>query len=418
MLCEKNDCTGCMACFSVCTEHAVSMKEAAEGFLYPVIDARICKKCGKCSSVCPMLNSSEKKGGYTQKSYAAYSKNRKIRRSSSSGGIFSEIANSIIDRNGIVFGAAFNENFSVCHVGIDTKDNLRLLRGSKYVQSNINNSYIRAEQYLNKKRAVLFSGTPCQIAGLYSYLNCNHETLYTIDLVCHGVPSPLIFFEYKKWLEKKHGKLIDYFFRDKKWSWQRFNIKADFYVESPDVKNLTNRYLGTWEEDPYMRGFLRDYYLRKSCHVCRYAKIDRTADITLADFWGYRDTGKTFKERDKGISLVLVNTSRGEQLFKEIKERICCIEAPISWAVKGNRALSSCFPPAELRGEFWADFNNKGFEYLIEKYLYSEKIPFSGKILYKHGKYSPVYFFVFNMERIIRKLKELFSFIKKRGMWN
>jgi len=396
MVCNKNECRGCMACLAVCNENAIHKEKDNEGFLYPVIDDIKCKKCKKCLNICPVLNPVFNEKRNIKKCYAAYSRNIQIQRDSSSGGLFSEIASSILEQNGVIFGAAFTDSFNVCHIDIDTNDALHLLRGSKYVQSDINNCYLRIKQYLENNRKVLFSGTPCQIAGLYAYLNKEFDLLYTIDIVCHGTPSPLIFFEYKNWLEKKYGKMISFSFRDKKYSWKRFNIKAVMEQKT---------YYGTWEEDPYMRGFLRDYYLRMSCHSCKYAVPHRLADITLADFWGYKSRRGKFRDQDNGMSMVLINTIHGECLFDSTKRRIHYIETPLSEAINGNRALSSCFPPSKLRDKFWNDFQVYGFEKLIEKYLYPEKINIVRMILYKYGKDSIMYFFVFRISQVFSCLR-------------
>jgi coenzyme F420-reducing hydrogenase beta subunit len=368
-----------MACLNICEVNAIHTETDIEGFYYPTIDSRKCIGCHKCTNVCPIINHFNKKTDYEKKIYAVYSKDSNIQKSSSSGGVFSELAKIIISQNGIVFGSAFDNNFTLTTIGITTEDALYLLRGSKYIQSDIGTVFLQIKSTLNKGRKVLFCGTPCQIAGLYAYLDYNDDNLFTIDLVCYGVPSPVVFEKYKAWLEGQYGKLISFSFRDKKFSWKAFNIKA--VMER-------GTYYGTWEEDPYMRGFLREYFLRKSCHVCRFANTNRLADITLADFWGYRSRLGKFRDRDQGISMVLINTPQGEKLFNQMSYQVYYIETPLQEAVKGNRALSSCFPPSEKREAFWQDFDRYSFETIIPRYLFPEKIQFTRRILYKYGKQS------------------------------
>ena len=394
MLCNKNDCIGCAACFVVCKENAITLIRDDEHFLYPVIDNNYCRKCKKCSSVCPILKK-DYKNTFKKIVYAAYSNDLTVRLQSSSGGIFSEFAEYVLAQKGVVFGAVFSSDYrKVFHTFVETQADLQKLRGSKYVQSEIGETYTLCRDFLKQGRCVLFSGTPCQIAGLNAFLSSDDSVdltrLLTIDLVCHGVPSPLIFKSYIEYLEKKmNGKIEGYAFRDKHWSWQRYNTKAYLCVVSSDGKDSTHgvEYLGKWEQDVFMRGFLREYFLRKCCHNCKFANLNRCSDITLADFWGYKSR-KELPDDDKGISMVMLNTEKAKFFFEKIKQCISFLQTPISEAVNGNRALSSCFPVSPYREQFWNGFKQFGFEGIIEKYLYPEKADMYWQLIYKYGRNS------------------------------
>lgn len=396
-LADDENCTGCMACYNICPKNAIIIKKNKEGFNFPAIQADVCIECNKCANICPIENFSLKTFSYARDVYGVWSKEKSILRSSSSGGFFSILSKWILMNGGCVVGAAFDSHFNVDHVCVNTEAELVSLRGSKYIQSNINYIYREVEQLLKIKKSVLFTGTPCQIAGLYAYLGKEYENLLTMDLVCHGVPTPQIFQEYKKWLEKNNqAPMVSYTFRDKKWSWMKFNTKAKFANGKI--------YYGTWEEDIYMRGFLREYFLRSSCHNCRFSNTNRVGDITIADFWGYEREEKEKKNRDAGISLIIVNTVNGMSHFDKIKRQLYYYPKRIEDAVRGNKALSSCFLSSPLRKQFWQDYAEEGFEKLIDTYLYPEKVEKYYKRLYYLGKRNPIFKMINFLGRIKRRV--------------
>lgn len=240
--------------------------------------------------------------------YAVKNSDNRIRINSSSGGIFYNIAKFVIEQNGVVFGVEFDRNFNACHTYTTTLDGVKRYTGSKYIQSNVGNSYINVRQFLEEKKLVLFSGTPCQVEGLYVFLGKYPENLITVDFVCHGVPSPIIWQEYIN--EMSNGKgVVGVSFRDKTEGWQKFSLKLDFYDGSNYHKNQY--------EDLYLKGFLSDIYLRPSCYKCRFKGTKRISDFTLADFWGVRKFMPEFDD-DGGVSLVLVQSSKGESYWNEI----------------------------------------------------------------------------------------------------
>ena len=368
-LCKKSECTGCMACINICPRKAIVLRQDEEGFLYPIILKDNCIKCGACVKVCPQMNPKRSAENYDKKVYAGWMKNRRLRRRSTSGGAFTAFAKEIMNNNGVVYGAGFDKDNKVIHKRITKKSELSQLRGSKYVQSYIGNTFSQVKIDLLKGKPVLFSGTPCQIDGLYSYFGNRYEKqLFTIDLVCHGVPSPEIYSKYLEYLEKQYkSKVNKVYFRDKEPGWYVFGMRVEFQNGFVYKKNTY--------EDPFARGFLRNLFLRPSCHSCHYANNRRIADITLADFWGYQSTNEKDYDDDKGISMIMINSSNGDVLFQQAKHQMRYFARDVEQAVQGNPALSHCFPPAENREQFWLDVHSNSFEYVIEKYMYSEEIP-------------------------------------------
>lgn len=382
-LCLKENCTGCLACYNACNNKALKVKQDEEGFTYPYIDAEHCTNCGLCSQVCPELSSNERERMDPIEVYAAWNKDYEVVRKSSSGGFFTVVAKWFLSNSGSVYGAAFEADFNVNHIRVTDEAGLQLLVGSKYVQSNVGITFKQVKSDLKKGKWVLYCGTPCQITGLNNYLGnkCDRQKLFTIDLVCHGVPTPTMFHEYKKYLEKQYkSKIISYSFRDKKWSWAHYNTKAVF--ENGKV------YYGKWEEDVFMRGFLREYYLRPSCHHCRYSNTKRPGDFSIADFWCYSNPRGEERNRDRGVNAILVNTQKAKSFYMEIAADLYSYQKPLSEPVKTNRALRACFPASPRRKQFWLDYKQNGFEQIIDKYLYPSPINSDLSVLYSFGKWS------------------------------
>jgi coenzyme F420-reducing hydrogenase beta subunit len=379
MLCEIKKCFGCMACYNICPVNAIKIIEDEEGFLRPKIQEDKCIGCKKCTSVCAAIEDVERDNKtFEQQTYACWNKDKDIRRNSTSGGLFTVIANNILKENGVVFGASFDNKLNVIHSAIDNKKDIVKFRGSKYVQSNIGSTYKESKEFLDKGKSVLFTGTPCQIAGLYKFLGKEYHNLYTCDLICHGVPSPKVYKSYINYMENKYKSPIKNInFRDKKTGWKVYSVQINFQ----SGKTYTKSNL----EDPYSRGFLRDYFIRPSCSNCQYTNINRNGDITIADFWGYKSTNEKDFNDDKGISLAIINSKNGERLFQLCKNDLVYFKRDIDEAIKGNRCLSSCFPPSPKRKEFWEDYNSKPFKYVIKKYMYAEPVPLKTKVRRKIG---------------------------------
>ena len=372
MLCEKEVCSGCMACYNVCPVNAIELIKDEEGFINHKIDNDKCIRCSLCNKVCPSIHMT--KGHKINEVFACWSKDNSIRINSTSGGVFSEFSKKIINEGGMVFGAAFNEKFDVEHIGICNEDNLYKLVGSKYVQSNINYSFRDIKTKLNENIPVLFCGTPCQIAGLRNYLKISYKNLFTCDIICHGVPSPKVFTNYREYMIKRYNSNIKSIkFRYKKPGWNVFSMKIDFENDKSYIKNTY--------EDPYIRGFLRELFLRPSCHKCLYTNTNRIGDITIADFWGYNSRKGEMKDKDKGVSMVLINTQNGQVLFNKCKSSLIFYKRTLQEAINGNKCLSEPFAEAKNRKEFWEKYNKYGFEYVLNKYMYPDRLTIKDKII-------------------------------------
>ncbi len=329
-------CCGCGACIQACSRSCIIMDVDVEGFSYPKINCSTCIDCHVCETVCPILSKKQKSDSEIKKistAYAAYSTDETIRLMSSSGGIFTHLAEHIIEQGGAVFGASFSKDLkSVNHILVEDTESLSKLRGSKYLQSNINNTYKMTKLILNSGRMVLYSGTPCQIAGLFGYLRKEYENLYTLSVICHGVPSPKLWRSYVEYREKlAKGKAQRINFRDKTSGWSEFNIR--FYISNQ------NEYRETHNFDPYMQCFLNNWCLRPSCYSCNFKGVYQKADITLGDFWGIDNIAPEMND-DKGTSLVICHSERGNQLLNSISNKLNIKKVDINDSLKYNLAMT------------------------------------------------------------------------------
>lgn len=310
---DKRRCCGCEACRQVCPKECIRLEHDAEGFGYPVVDQERCIECHRCEQVCPFMKQGEPREPRTV--YAACATDEELRGASSSGGLFTLLAEETIGRGGVVFGARFDETWSVCHDYTETLEGLAPFRGSKYLQSRIGDSYRQAEHFLKEGRPVLFSGTPCQIKGLTYYLGHNYDNLATVDVVCHGVPSPMVWQRYlTTTLRAQPDEVAVITFRDKSVSgWRRYDFVAQMATSTGG--GSVRQFYG---DNIYMRGFLHDLYLRPSCHACM-AKGGRSqSDLTLGDYWGVERTCPDLEralDGDRGTSVVLVHSERGATLL-------------------------------------------------------------------------------------------------------
>ncbi len=353
---DKFHCSGCKSCFNICPVSCISMDCEQEGFWYPAVDKSRCIRCGKCVKACPILNPLEFPNVVSE-AYAAYAKDDNIRLQSSSGGIFTLLAETIIDESGIIFGAAFTEDFSVRHMIGRRKQDISKLRGSKYVQSDIGESLKEAQNCLENDLPVLFSGTPCQIAGLKSFLGREYERLFCVDFICHGVPSPKVWKKYIEFRESvSNSKTQDITFRNKRYGWENYSVVFNFSDGA--------EYLRSLKEDIFMKSFLNDLCLRPSCYQCRFKKNDRASDVTLADFWGVSDLLEDFNE-DKGISLVWIHSQRGKETFSKILDRIEYRVVNLTDAIKLNPSATRSVALPNKREFFFANLDIIPIDMLI-----------------------------------------------------
>lgn len=375
---EKAKCSGCSACYNCCPVDAIEMLADSKGFKYPHVDKDKCIKCNKCINVCPIINKNKEEYKSLRKSYACYNKDEKIRLESSSGGVFTLLAIRIINQGGVVFGAALDEKFKVKHICIKDVDELSKLRTSKYVQSEINECYKQSKEYLDNGKVVLFTGTPCQLGGLYSYLGKEYENLYTQDIICHGVPSPLVwekYKEYRKSIDEKEPMHIN--FRNKDSGWKKFNLKFD-YSNGDEYKK--NQY-----EDLFMQAFLRDACLRESCYNCSFKEKNRKTDITLADFWGI-DNIKPEINDNKGLSLVIVNSEKGMKLFESIKNKLYFEIVDFEESIQYNKSLFKSVEKPINRELFFENLDKLSFDKLVKKYTLDKRGNIIKRVLRKIKK--------------------------------
>lgn len=356
LITEKEKCCGCGACFAVCPQGCITMKKDGEGFLYPQIDSRHCSGCGLCGKACPVLHKPMLMTGL--KTYSAYNRDEAVRRKSSSGGVFTALAQYILSLGGAVFGAAFDPQFQARHICVEYPEELHKLRSSKYMQSSTNDTFRQALDILKENRPVLYTGTPCQIAGLRSFLKKDYEKLYTQSIICHGVPSPKVWEKYLTFFgDDKAVHAVE--FRNKDNGWKKYRLK----IEKND-----GDYLATAREDPYLQAFIKNLSLRPSCGSCAFKSYEQPADITLADYWGVEQLEPELDD-DKGLSLLFIHSEKGSRLFEHAQEKLVFQPANGQKAVLYNPSLLKASVPHKKRAFFFENLENYPFDKLVEKCL-------------------------------------------------
>lgn len=377
---NESTCYGCRACEHICPQKAITMKPNEEGFLYPTLDEAICMKCGLCSQVCPNDNVTTvfRK---PLKVFAAQYKQQDVLDNSSSGGIFSAVADYVLENNGSVAGCVFDDNFTAIHVVSQDHDTVAKMRGSKYVQSDTKSTYVEIKQRLEQGKFVLFSGTPCQVDGLKLYLCKNYDNLLTIDLICHGVPSPVLLAEYLKLTEQKKGKVTDIKFRNK---------QRNGWCAQGSVTYLRNGREKTYTISPfnasYYYYYLKNCISRMSCYSCKYSSVQRVGDITIGDYWNINDVLPHVNSK-KGISVILVNTNHGKTVVQALKQRIMLFETELSSAVSGNGNLSKPCDLPDSRKNIYKRIKQQGYVVVAKqdcKYQYV--VPFLRKHIPKKSR--------------------------------
>lgn len=331
-ICPPEKCTGCWACYNICPKQCIQMKEGKLLHLYPTINQEKCINCGLCQKVCPSNHPLPRK--QPLHTYAAWAKDEQEYKTSTSGGTGACLSRYIIQNNGIVYGCACLPNAEIKHIRVENEKDLSLLKGSKYVQSSIDNSYLSVKKDLINEKTVLFIGTPCQVAGLKSYLKKNYTNLYTIDIICHGVPS----LQYLKQHLYKKTKTTQY-------DYVKFRENSGDYILKVSSNGNILYYYNLWKsryKDEYCNAFIDGYTFRDSCHSCPYAAPTRVSDITIGDFWGFKDDIN--HPHPHGLSCILCNTEKGNYLIDKIKDTLYIYERELEEAVNGNSQLQAPVP--------------------------------------------------------------------------
>jgi len=362
LLCDDLQCTGCMACANVCLHNALEFSTNKEGFYRPSLVPDKCVMCGLCERVCPVLNPITNERADIQV-YAAWHKDESIRLQSSSGGAFTALAETVLRKKGVVFGAAFSDAMIVEHIGITEDKDLSKLRLSKYVQSRIGESFKKVKAYLLSGKTVMFVGTPCQIAGLKAFLHKDYDNLLLVDFICHGVPSKDAFSFYLNWLGEKYGTIKHINFRDKRKGWyDNLRVIKDENGNETVLKG---------NQDSYFIAFNKNNNLQESCYNCPMLGIPRCSDITLADFWriGTKIPFIHKAEIANGISLIVTNSPKASYFLADASKDLIIENRSIEEALDGNSAaFRSCNRPSS-RTTFYADLYRMDYVSFISKYM-------------------------------------------------
>lgn len=375
-------CTGCHACFNGCPVRAISMQEDEEGFLYPVIDSEKCIDCGKCRKLCPVLNPPAVNPGET--SFACAASDRNERLGSSSGAVFALLAKDILRLGGVVCGAAYLAPDHVAHILVEEQNELALLRGTKYVQSEIGDAYRKVGEALKEGRRVLFCGTGCQVSGLKNYLGEDSDLLLTVDIICHGVPAPAVWRDYLKDLAGESRV-----------------VEAAFRVKNPDDKKTGFRcrledgteILHEQKDDLYVKGFLQNLYLRHSCFACHFKGSKRCSDITIGDFWSAKEFHPALDD-GLGVSAVLTHSEKGEAVICGILPQMSWERAKPEEAAYWNECLLESVKPSEKRAVFYSRWRQEDLLPLLDELTASTPAPPTKAGITK---------------RVLRKIKRIFS---------
>lgn len=399
---DKRDCCGCAACMNICPKNAITMVEDEHGFVYPQINKKQCVKCGACKKVCGYQNPPEKHK--TEKVYAMATKNKKMLEQSASGGVFAMIARNFIENGGIVYGVALvQENTKLLpkHIRIDVIEDLVRLQGSKYVQSEIGTIYQQVKSDIQDGQKVLFSGTPCQIAGLKKYMGREYNNLVTVEVICHGVPNARFFNDYIAYMEQKRKtpKTVNFLFRDK----SKGQDETTKFLYADGTSNIVSG-----KTTSYVSLFLKSLIHRFNCYSCPFATSNRIADITLGDFWGfheeYPELDKNIKlSNERGVSCVLVNTELGERTLQACHNKFISINSDWNRVARHNEQLQRPSKYSPVREKILDSYKTKGYN-AVERYYH------------KHFKKEILFYTISSMipKRGKRMVKKVIGKIKRK----
>ena len=376
----NGSCTGCSACYAVCTTHAIRMCADERGFYHAIIESEMCVNCGRCSEVCPQLKTREVSDN--NDCYACYAKEKQIQLQSASGGVFFLIAKKVLDQGGIVYGAGFDDTMTVKHYSAQTVEELERLRGSKYVQSDLGNCFTEIKKWLFKDRIVLFSGTPCQVSGLLAFLGGKNRNLLTVDLVCHGTPSNKIWLNYLN--ERFRGEVV------RQVSFRYKNEKDTFCPIRFETEKriVTEKY----QKNIFIRGFIENLYLKEACYQCNYKGMHRESDITIGDCWGIGQVNQKFSN-GFGTSFVIVHTNYGEQAFHSVSNSLNMLELnndSLATIIENNPCILRSVNKPENAIRFWEEYKSKGVTQTVKE-LTQKPSSWYAKQFVKRAKYEVKY---------------------------
>lgn len=358
---DKTKCCGCRSCEQICPTRCITMEEDNEGYLYPLLDRDNCINCGKCELHCPIYHPHIE--SEVQTAYGFIHDLKEITDKSSSGGAFHAFSEYILQKNGVVFGCILDEKLKAKHVCAKDFQELEPMHGSKYVQSDTEQTYSQTKEYLEAGRMVLYTGTPCQIAGLRAFLNNDYEHLITVDVVCHGVPSPKLFSKYLGWSKKKYGEdCIGFSFRNKQFNWEDSPLK---YI------TINKEIMIPIEKCPYMYGFRLYFTSRPICYTCQFANKTRTSDITIADFWGVKEFYPKIIIKD-GVSSVIANNQKANKILESALNRGTLFKTSLDYISTNNPHLVKPTPKPLQRDSLYkkidCDFDQLIIEFLTPKF--------------------------------------------------
>lgn len=359
---DKSECCGCWSCYNICPQQCIEMQADNEGFFYPIVNQNSCIECGLCEKVCPNLRIKQNDTPPLI-NYIIQNKDKKILRESTSGGFFSIISDYVIRNQGVVFGASFDKNMELRHCYSTNINDCHQFQGSKYVQSQIRNTFQETKEFLTQGKLVVFSGTPCQIAGLKSFLRKEYKNLITVDLVCHGVPSPLLLKKYLEYHSKKKGSpIIGYLSRDKYYGYS-YSTASIFFT---DPKKSYHKGM---ESDAMLRLYFKNICSRPSCYQCHYKTIHRVSDFTIFDCWDAQSTSKVFSR--KGATNIFIHTQKGKEIFEKIQPYFIYKTEDIHKIIQRDGVMiQNTVPLNPQRDRFFSDLNKLPFEELLNKYLH------------------------------------------------
>lgn len=354
---SKDKCNGCSACYNSCLKNAIIMKKDEEGFLYPEIQNDKCINCGKCLNVCPNFNL--KKVNVDEVAFACYAKDINQHMISSSGGFFAEAAKYILSKNGTIYGAAFNTNMEVEHIGINRIEDLNKLVGTKYVQSRIGGCFNLIKDDLRRDKYVLFSGTPCQVAGLKKFLNRDYDKLVCIDLICHGVPSPEV---WSRYIAEKFEtrKVTNMKFRNKENGIQK--VLLQFELDDGEL------YSEAYRDCSYIQGFINNFYTRRSCFSCDFKGKNRYSDVTIGDFWSINEFHREMTSK-YGVSAVIAHTNKGKALIEDISKNLKICDAKSTEIAVWNESLNEPAKLTKYRSMFYSLWQDETVENVIKNLM-------------------------------------------------